>query len=98
MSINQQVTFKSNAEKIYKVLTTSLEFSKVTGAPADIAKKRGGSVFLFRRADYRTPYRTCSKQTHCAGLAGGSVAGKSLLDCTEYRDVLSRHREHKDSC
>lgn len=47
MSINQQVTFKSNAEKIYKVLTTSLEFSKVTGAPADIAKSEGGAFSCF---------------------------------------------------
>lgn len=47
MAINQIVTIKASPEKIYNALTSAKEFSKVTGAPAEIAKDEGGAFSCF---------------------------------------------------
>ncbi len=47
MAIHQEITIKSSPAKIYSALTTSKEFSEVTGAPADIAADEGGAFSCF---------------------------------------------------
>jgi activator of HSP90 ATPase len=47
MVIHQEVRIKGSPEKIYKALTTAKEFSRVTGAPADIATDEGGVFSCF---------------------------------------------------
>jgi activator of HSP90 ATPase len=47
MSIQQTVVFKSSAEAVYSAITSSVEFAKVTGAPADIATDEGGTFSCF---------------------------------------------------
>lgn len=47
MAINQAVTFNASPEKIYNALTSAEEFSKVTGAPAEIARDEGGAFSCF---------------------------------------------------
>jgi len=44
MAINQTVRINASAEKVYNALTSAKEFSKVTGAPAEIGQDEG-SVF-----------------------------------------------------
>jgi len=47
MAINQTVTIKTSPEKVYNALTSATEFSKVTGAPAEIAEDEGGAFSCF---------------------------------------------------
>ena len=47
MAIHQEITIKSSPAKIYSALTTSKEFSEVTGAPADIVADEGGAFSCF---------------------------------------------------
>ncbi|MGI9336787.1 MAG: SRPBCC domain-containing protein [Gammaproteobacteria bacterium] len=47
MAIKQTVTFKTSPEKLYEALTSAEEFSKVTGAPAEIAPDEGGAFSCF---------------------------------------------------
>jgi activator of HSP90 ATPase len=47
MTINQSVTIKSSPENVYNALTSAEEFSKVTGAPAEIAQEEGGAFSCF---------------------------------------------------
>lgn len=47
MAINQTVTIKTTPEKLYNALTSAEEFSKVTGAPAEIAEEEGGAFSCF---------------------------------------------------
>lgn len=47
MAIHQTVTIKSSPEKIYSALTSQDEFSKVTGAPAEISQDEGGAFSCF---------------------------------------------------
>ena len=47
MTIEQTVTIKSSAEKVYNAIMTASEFAEVTGAPADIAADEGGTFSCF---------------------------------------------------
>lgn len=47
MAINQTVTIKTSPEKLYNAITSAEEFSKVTGAPAEIAEEEGGAFSCF---------------------------------------------------
>ncbi len=48
MSIHQEVTISGNPAAIYKMLTTSEDFARMTGGrAADISKEVGGAVSLF---------------------------------------------------
>jgi activator of HSP90 ATPase len=47
MTIHQKVTFKTSPEKLYNVLLSAKEFTKVTGAPATIGKKEGDAFSCF---------------------------------------------------
>ncbi len=47
MTIRQTVSFDSSPETVYKALTSADEFSKATGAPAEIASGEGGAFSCF---------------------------------------------------
>tara|TARA_R110001632_G_scaffold10296_12_gene38321 strand:- start:1942 stop:2181 length:240 start_codon:yes stop_codon:yes gene_type:complete len=47
MSIQQEITFKSSANKVYKAITDSKQFSDVTGAPAEIQPVNGREFKCF---------------------------------------------------
>lgn len=47
MAIKQTVTFKASPEALYEALTSATEFSKATGAPAEIAAVEGGAFSCF---------------------------------------------------
>jgi activator of HSP90 ATPase len=47
MAIHQEVRFKASPEKIYAALTSGTEFSKFTGAPAEVTAVEGQSFSLF---------------------------------------------------
>jgi activator of HSP90 ATPase len=47
MSIKQSVTITTTPEKIYRALLSGKEFSKFTGAPAEIAGAEGGAFSCF---------------------------------------------------
>jgi activator of HSP90 ATPase len=47
MAIKQSVTFNTTPDKVYKTLTSAKEFSKATGAPAEIAANEGGAFSCF---------------------------------------------------
>src|SRR5262252_6112180 len=47
MAIHQEVRFKATPEKIYAALTRGSEFSKVTGAPAEVTAVEGQPISLF---------------------------------------------------
>lgn len=47
MTIRQTISIKNSPEKIYKVLTSTTEFSEMTGAPADISEDEGGAFSCF---------------------------------------------------
>ncbi|MGY8814588.1 MAG: SRPBCC domain-containing protein [Gammaproteobacteria bacterium] len=46
-TINQEIILNSSPNKIYDVLTDSTQFSKFTGANAEIDLKPGGLISLF---------------------------------------------------
>ena len=45
--IHQEITFDAAPAKVYRALTDSGEFAKVTGAAADICAEEGGSFSCF---------------------------------------------------
>jgi activator of HSP90 ATPase len=47
MSIKQSVTITTTPEKTYRALLSGKEFSKFTGAPAEIAGAEGGAFSCF---------------------------------------------------
>lgn len=47
MAIRQTITVNTSPDKVYTALTSATVFSKVTGAPADIATDEGGSFSSF---------------------------------------------------
>jgi uncharacterized protein YndB with AHSA1/START domain len=48
MAIHQEVVLRATPERVYAALTTSAQFSKLTGgAPAEIATSEGGTFSLF---------------------------------------------------
>jgi activator of HSP90 ATPase len=47
MTIRQTVTFKTSPDKLYKALMSGSQFSKATGAPAEIAQGEGGAFSCF---------------------------------------------------
>jgi activator of HSP90 ATPase len=47
MTIRQKVTIRTSPDKLYKALMAATEFSKVTGAPAEIAEDEGGEFSCF---------------------------------------------------
>jgi len=47
MVISQTVAIKTSPEKIYSALMSAQEFSKMTGAPAEIAQDEGGKFSCF---------------------------------------------------
>jgi activator of HSP90 ATPase len=47
MGIHQEIRVKARPEKIYAALTNGDEFTRITGAPADIAAVEGGAFSLF---------------------------------------------------
>jgi activator of HSP90 ATPase len=46
-SIHQEVSFNASQKRIYEALTDAKQFSKVTGAPAEIDHKAGGAFSCF---------------------------------------------------
>ena len=47
MTIEQKVSIKASAAKVYTAITSAPEFSEVTGAPAEIAADEGGAFSCF---------------------------------------------------
>jgi activator of HSP90 ATPase len=47
MAIKQSVTIKTTPDHLYKALMSAKEFSKLTGAPAEIANDEGGAFSCF---------------------------------------------------
>lgn len=47
MAIKQTLTFDARPERLYETLLTAEEFSKATGAPAEIARNEGGAFSCF---------------------------------------------------
>ena len=47
MAITQTVSFNTSADKVYNAITRAVEFSEVTGAPAEIASDEGGAFSCF---------------------------------------------------
>ena len=47
MTIEQSISIKASAAKVYDALTSADQFSKVTGAPAEIASEEGGAFLMF---------------------------------------------------
>lgn len=47
MTIHQEVTIHCSPERLYRALTTSDDFSKATGAPAEIEGSTGGAFSAF---------------------------------------------------
>lgn len=47
MTIHQTITIKASPDKIYGALTSAGEFSKMTGAPAEISQDEGGEFSCF---------------------------------------------------
>jgi activator of HSP90 ATPase len=47
MAIHQEIPFKASPEKIYAALTSGTEFSKFTGAPAEVTAVEGQPISLF---------------------------------------------------
>ena len=47
MTIEQKVSINASAANVYKAITSSSEFSEVTGAPAEIATVEGGAFSCF---------------------------------------------------
>ena len=47
MTIEQKVSINASAANVYKAITSSSEFSEVTGAPAEIATDEGGAFSCF---------------------------------------------------
>jgi uncharacterized protein YndB with AHSA1/START domain len=47
MTIEQSVSIKASAAKVYEALTNADQFSEVTGAPAEISTDEGGSFLMF---------------------------------------------------
>jgi len=48
MTIEQIITIKASAAEVYEALTKAEQFSKVTGAPAEISPDEGGAFLMFR--------------------------------------------------
>lgn len=47
MPINQSINISASPEKVYAAITSADQFSKVTGAAADIAADEGGTFSCF---------------------------------------------------
>jgi activator of HSP90 ATPase len=47
MTIEQSISIKASAAKVYDALTSADQFSKVTGAPTEIASEEGGAFLMF---------------------------------------------------
>lgn len=47
MAIHQEVTFTCDISKIYSALSTSQQFSELSGAPADIGTEEGSAFSCF---------------------------------------------------
>ena len=47
MTISQSITIKASPAKVYQALISAEQFSKVTGAPADISSDEGGEFSCF---------------------------------------------------
>ena len=47
MTIKQSVSIKASAEQVYTAMTSADQFSKVTGAPAEISADEGGAFTCF---------------------------------------------------
>jgi len=47
MTIEQTITIKSSAAKVYDALTNAEQFSELTGAPAEISLDEGGAFLMF---------------------------------------------------
>lgn len=47
MTIHQEITFTHSPAEIYRALTTSEVFSRITGAPAEIHPGEGGAFSCF---------------------------------------------------
>lgn len=47
MAIQQTITIKASPQEVYTALMSADEFSKVTGAPAEISDKDGGAFSCF---------------------------------------------------
>ena len=45
--IQQEIIFKSSAEKVFKALTDAKQFAELTGAPAEIRAESGGKFSCF---------------------------------------------------
>ena len=47
MTISQSISIKASPAKVYQALISAEQFSKVTGAPADISSDEGGEFSCF---------------------------------------------------
>ena len=47
MTIEQSISIKASAAKVYEALTSAERFSEVTGAPAEISSDEGGTFLTF---------------------------------------------------
>ena len=64
MAIKQSVTLNTTPEELYSALISSVEFAKVTGAPAEIADDEGGAFSCFGGQIRRSPISgRCGKET-----------------------------------
>ena len=90
MSIRREITINANPAAVYRVLTNSGDFVRMTGGrSADISKEIGGAVSLFGGDIRALNIELLPDKRVRSGLAVASLAGRRLLD-SEIRVTRTR--------